>query len=412
MFTFLHAADLHLDSPVSSVTGHQLPAAVAETLRDASILAWDALVDAAVAHGVDFVLLAGGVYHGPEHGLRAQLCLRDGLARLGSAGIRSFVVLGRHDAAPPGWTAIDDWPEGTHLFSGSGAAGQPVESVTFEAGGETVTVHGVSNAARDLPDDIVARFPAKKARGFQVGLLHVGHGTGAPALADLGARSIDYWALGGSHTPAVHHHQPLIVEPGTIQGRSAAEVSERGAKGAYLVTVDGGKVAEPHPVALDLVRFVTTTVDISELHTVTELIDRLQDVADPGRHDGRSVVLRATVTGSGPLHDELVDPAKAAKVTKVLNSSAGSVPFTWVDRIDWRTRPTIDLDEVRQGTDFLSDLLATVDAPPGNDDWRQGLPKLPGDVARFLDHPPDPADPDTVSRALDLALNEFAGGQQ
>lgn len=411
MFTFLHASDLHLDTPVGAVAGHYMPTSVAENLRDASILAWDGLVDAAIAHGVDFVVLAGGIYDGPENGLRAQLCLRDGLARLGAAGIRSFVSFGHSDAAPPGWTAVDAWPEGTHVFSGSGRAGSPVESVTFEAGGETITVHGVSNAARDLPDDIVSRFPASSAKGFSIGVLHIGHGTGAPAVADLRSRAIHYWALGGSHNAAVHGSEPWIVEPGTVQGRSATSVSERGAKGAYLITVDGGQVAEPRPVVLDLVRFVTTSVDISELHTVTELVDRLQEASDPGAHDGRSVVVRATVTGSGPLHEEIVDPANTAKILKVLNSSAGSTPFSWFDSIDWRTRPTLDLDEVRQGTDFLSDLLATADAPPDADDWRAALPKLPADVARLLDHPVHPADAAVASRALDLALNEFAGGQ-
>jgi exonuclease SbcD len=411
MFTFLHASDLHLDTPVGGVVGHSMPASVAESLRDASILAWDALVDAAIAHGVDFVVLAGGVYDGPENGLRAQLCLRDGLARLGAAGIRSFVALGHSDAAPPGWTAIDAWPEGTHVFAGAGPTGSPVESVTIEVGGEAVTVHGVSNAARDLPDDIVARFPSKRSKGFHVGLLHIGHGTGAPAVADLQARSIHYWALGGSHNAAVHGSEPWMVEPGTIQGRSATALAERGPKGAFLVTVDGGKVAEPRPVALDLVRFVTASVDIGELHTVTELIDRLQEAADPGAHDGRSVVVRATVTGTGPLHEEVSDPANVARILKTLNASSSATPFAWFDRVEWRTRPTIDLDEVRQGTDFLSDLLATADAPPESDDWRAALPKLPADVLRLLDDPIHPADASVASRALDLALNEFAGGQ-
>ena len=162
MFTFLHAADLHLDAPVAAVTGRHLPAATVEALRDASILAWDALIDTAIAHGVDFVVLAGGLYAGPEHGLRAQLCLRDGLARLDAAGIRSFVVLGHDDAAPPGWTAIDGWPEGTHVFGGSPPTGQPVESVTFEAGGETVTIHGVSNPARALPAGMLVAVSSPK----------------------------------------------------------------------------------------------------------------------------------------------------------------------------------------------------------------------------------------------------------
>ena len=411
MFTFLHASDLHLDTPVRSVTGHGIPDLVAETLRDASVLAWDALVDAAIAHGVDFVVLSGGVYDGPEVGLRAQLCLRDGLGRLGAAGIRSFVVLGRTDSAPPGWTALDDWPPGTHLFAGSGAAGQPVESVTLEVGGETVTLHGVSNAARDLADDVIGRFPSRRSKGFHIGVLHVGHGAGAPEIPAMQAKAIDYWALGGSHRTVTHADNPWIVEPGTLQGRSVTDAAERASHGAYLITVDGGRVSKPQHIALDLVRFAVTSVDITEMVTVTELIDRLQEAADPGAHDGRSVVMRATVTGSGPLHDDVVDPAKAAKLTKVLNSSANAVPFTWVDGIDWRTRPTIDLDEVRQGTDFLSDLLATADATGEEDDWRLNLPRLPTDVARFLENPPAPGDPEVASRALDLALNEFAGGQ-
>jgi DNA repair exonuclease SbcCD nuclease subunit len=410
MFTFLHAADLHLDAPVASVTARHLPAATVEALRDASILAWDALVDTAIAHGVDFVVLSGGLYAGPEHGLRAQLCLRDGLARLDAAGIRSFVVLGHDDAAPPGWTAIDGWPAGTHVFGGSPPTGQPVESVTFEAGGETVTVHGVSNPARALPDDIVARFPTKPGRGFHLGVLHVGHGAGRLPLTELASRTIGYWALGGAHSPTIHAREPWIVEPGTIQGRNT-DPTDRGGPGAYLVTVDGGRVVDPQPLAVDLVRFVTASVDITALQSVTELIDRFQAATDPGRHDGRSVVANLVVTGSGTLHDELVDPAKAAKVVKVLNAGAASSPFTWVDAIDWRTRPVIDLDEVRQGTDFLSDLLATADGSPGADDWRSLLPALPTDVARYLGDPIDPADGDITSRALDLALNEFAGGQ-
>ena len=66
MFTFLHAADLHLDAPVAAVTGRHLPAATVEALRDASILAWDALIDTAIAHGVDFVVLAGGPLNRPK----------------------------------------------------------------------------------------------------------------------------------------------------------------------------------------------------------------------------------------------------------------------------------------------------------------------------------------------------------
>ncbi len=410
MFTFLHAADLHLDTPVTGVAGRNLPPATGETLRDASILAWDALVDTAIAHGVDFVVLAGGLYAGPDFGLRAQLCLSDGLARLGAAGIASYVVLGHDDAAPTGWGAIDGWPDSTHVFGGSPPSGQPVESVTFEAGGETVTIHGVSNPARPLPDDILSRFPAKPTKGFSIGLLHVGQGPNRLPVTELTTRSIGYWALGGARTPTVHHRDPWVVEPGTVQGRNRGD-GDRGGPGVQLVTVDSGRVTEIQSLAVDLVRFVRATVDITSLQSITELVDRFQAAVDPGHHDGRSVVAELVVNGSGTLHDELVDPTAAAKILKVLNAGAATTPFVWVDHIDWRTRPALDLDEVRQGTDFLSDLLATAEGAPGTEDWQDHLPTLPNDVARYLDTDLDLTSGEITARALDLALNEFAGGQ-
>ena len=51
-FTFLHAADLHLDTPFTSVSGY--PERVGEALREASLQAWDSLVDTAIERGVSF----------------------------------------------------------------------------------------------------------------------------------------------------------------------------------------------------------------------------------------------------------------------------------------------------------------------------------------------------------------------
>ena len=389
-----------------------MPEAAAEVLREASLHAWDALVDAAIAHAVDFVVVAGGIYEGPELGLRAQLRLRDGLARLDAADIRSFIVLGEQDAPPQAWSAIDAWPSLTHLFGAVGPAGEPPKPVTFEVGGESVTVHGLSHPAQDVTRGAADLFPVKVGKGFHLGLLHAPSGTDAStSLTDLQARGMHYWALGGNPEQGVHHQpDPWVVHPGTIQARSLAP-SQQGAKGAVLVTVERGKASQPRLIELDLVRFATGKVDIKDLSTTVELLDRLQEIGDPGAHDGRSVVFRAVVRGTGPLHDDLLEPGRREDVITALRSGAGSVPFSWVDRIDWQTRPSLDIDEARQGTDFVSDLLATAEMTPGTDDWRLGLPKLPSDIARLLDTVPDPADDAVAARALDLALNEFAGGQ-
>ena len=48
-FTFLHAADLHLDTPFTNVSG--FPERVGEALREASLQAWAGLVEEAAADG-------------------------------------------------------------------------------------------------------------------------------------------------------------------------------------------------------------------------------------------------------------------------------------------------------------------------------------------------------------------------
>src|ERR1700744_4517690 len=91
-FCFVHAADLHLDTPFEGLS--RTSPAVGEALRDASLASWDALVELTLRRQAAFLLLAGDVYDGAERGLRAQLRFRAALDRLANAGIASFVVHG------------------------------------------------------------------------------------------------------------------------------------------------------------------------------------------------------------------------------------------------------------------------------------------------------------------------------
>src|SRR5271167_1437646 len=91
-FTFVHSADLHLDTPFKGIGG--TAPYVAKRLRDASLAAFDRLVELCLQRRAAFLVVAGDIYDGPERGLRAQLRFRDGLARLSDAGISSFVVHG------------------------------------------------------------------------------------------------------------------------------------------------------------------------------------------------------------------------------------------------------------------------------------------------------------------------------
>ena len=47
MFRFLHTGDLHLDSPFVGLTT-EVPAGIASTLRDSTLIAWRRIVDLAL----------------------------------------------------------------------------------------------------------------------------------------------------------------------------------------------------------------------------------------------------------------------------------------------------------------------------------------------------------------------------
>ena len=90
---FVHAADLHLDSPFRGIR-NEAPDYVAETLRRATFDAYDNIVGLCLREQVDALLVAGDIYDGADRSLRAQLKFVDGLNRL-DAGGRSLLRVPR-----------------------------------------------------------------------------------------------------------------------------------------------------------------------------------------------------------------------------------------------------------------------------------------------------------------------------
>jgi DNA repair exonuclease SbcCD nuclease subunit len=62
MFRFIHAADIHLDSPLLGLRAYD--SAPIERLRTAPRRALENLVDLAIRTKVDFLLIAGDVFDG------------------------------------------------------------------------------------------------------------------------------------------------------------------------------------------------------------------------------------------------------------------------------------------------------------------------------------------------------------
>ncbi|MEZ5138592.1 MAG: DNA repair exonuclease [Acidimicrobiales bacterium] len=410
-FSFLHAADLHLDTPFTNVGGY--PSAVGEALREASLQAWGALVEEASRRQVAFVLLAGDVYDGAERGLRAQRAFLDGVTRLADEGIRTLLVHGNHDPVAEGWTAVRSFPELVTTFPA-----HTVASERFVAGGEAVTVHGTSYAVAATSDNLARRYPGASGGGFHIGLLHAnvggastGHADYSPCtLDDLRRPGYQYWALGHVHGRRVlGEGEPWVVYPGNLQGRST-KPTERGPKGAVVVSVTDGVAGEPEFVALDRVRFVDVDVPIAPYAEVGSLLDQLEALASPEAHDGRSLVVRATLTGPGTLHEQLLAPARRAEVHDELRRrGAQRSPFVWWQSIAWQTKAEAAVVDLRQRDDFTADLLRTCEQADGA--LRTGwIDDLPAELRRELDDLLPDGERDQIWVAAQAAALEAISG--
>ena len=417
-FRFLHAADLHLDTPFTGM--RRVDASLVATLRDATTRAFDNLVKAALEHSVAFVVIAGDIYDGPERGVRAQLAFRNGLDRLAQAGIPSFVVHGNHDPVEDGWSAVRKWPDGVTVFGPESVATVPVER-----DGQTLAlIHGISYARRETRDNLALGFRRDRAECLQVGVLHCNAGAHADyapyspcSVDDLMSAGLDYWALGHVHVRHfLYEGSPWIAYPGNLQGLSP-KPSELGAKGALLVDVDDGQVASVDFLPLDVVRFDAFDLDIAELVDVAGLIDALVGAAREraATHGGRTAVLRVSLTGRGAVHLDLRrSHVRDQVLVPVRTALASATPAVWLDAIDDRTSPELDVAALRGRGDFAADLIATVDSVLATSAGRadliasyvDGLPS--GDLLQLLGTAVDAAPPDDeIRRALAIALDRM-----
>src|SRR3974390_1395346 len=134
--TFLHAADIHLDSPLNGLERYEN--APVDRIRGATRRAFTRLIDLAIDKRVDFVLLAGDLYDGDWRDYNTGLFLARELRRLRDCHIPVFLIAGNHDAANK-MTRSLRLPDNVRFFSQD----RP-ETVALDA--LDVAIHGQSFA--------------------------------------------------------------------------------------------------------------------------------------------------------------------------------------------------------------------------------------------------------------------------
>ena len=144
---FVHAADLHLDSPFRGIR-NEAPSHVEGALSSATFDAYRNIIDLCLREQVAALLVAGDIYDGADRSLRAQLHFADGLAQSGkgrhpvlhlprqprpsgrlggppgpAGGMRPVRAGGRWLPGVPGRAGTGDGPRGE--LPDAGGAGEP-----------------------------------------------------------------------------------------------------------------------------------------------------------------------------------------------------------------------------------------------------------------------------------------------
>jgi DNA repair protein SbcD/Mre11 len=393
MFRFLHAADLHLDSPLRGLETFQ-DAPVAQ-IRAASRRALDNLVDLAIREQASFLVISGDLFDGDWKDYHTALFLADRLGRLGNAGIPVYVASGNHDAESVISRTLR-LPDNVRVFSSS----SPQTFIDDRTG---AALHGQGYPHRDLTDNLAAAYPPSRTALFNIGVLHTaltgraGHARYAPCtLDDLRSKGYQYWALGHLHQPEVVCRDPWVVFPGCIQGR---HIKEQGPKGAVMVTVDEGRVIDVDPRVVDVLRWGSCPVEVDSCGTWGELLDAVRLKLSEARSgcDGRPLAVRVSLTGESRISSLVQDRQEA--LFEEIGALAAGMGDIWLEKISLAIRPATvtgsgSASPFRDLIDSLSpdglDLESIAGEMPELAEFRSKLPP----EATSGDDPFDPLDPE------------------
>ena len=415
-FSFVHTADLHLDSPFKGLS--EIDNTISSDLIESTFRSFNNIIDICLEKKVDFLLIAGDIYNGAERSLRAQLKFLDSLKRLDEAGIRTYIVHGNHDPLD-GWAANLEWPKNVHIFRG-----KEVESRTFEKNGEeTARIHGISFHRRDIRSNISKKFPTKSNDEsiFNIGMLHcnvgtdTGHQPYAPCtLKDLISHNFDYWALGHVHNKRIENESdPVVIYPGNIQGRHSREKDGRG---CYLVKVDENGNTDYEFIEVDVVRWKVKEINIESMKTEQDILSDIKSTIENVREEsnGRASVCRIIFSGRGELHSFINKKGFLDDILQELRENEiGEIQFVWIESFVDLTKSKIDKDALLQRDDFKSDMLKLFERYLNNEDMRDELKEMlnpllasPGG-RKFLEDINEKDFSKLISKAESLIINEF-----
>lgn len=354
--SFIHAADLHLDSPMVGLK--HLPSNIFTRVKESTFTALKKVTKAAIDHQVDFVILAGDLFDGEDRSLRAQSRFRTEMLKLAEEEIPVYVIYGNHDHLNGTWVHLD-LPSNVHVFNSE------VETkVLHTKNGDIVNLYGFSYPIRHVYDRKIDDYMKLDGADFHIGILHgnesagVEHDNYAPfSISDLHQKDFDYWALGHIHKRAVLSETPPIIYPGNIQGRNKKET---GVKGIYHITLTDLDKEMNFLETSDII-WEDIVINAASAKNFLEVLHLCQTTINSVRREQKGTLLSLFLKNIQLVDEREQRSVKGELLELLLEDEKEEESFVWVVDLTIFEGQEIDKEQLKSDVNFFAELFETID---------------------------------------------------
>lgn len=357
--SFIHAADLHLDSPFKGLS--HLPESVFQKVRKSTFDALERLVQTAIDKDVDFVLIVGDLFDNEKQSLKAQIHLRRAFEQLQQHHINVYLSYGNHDFINGNIHPVT-YPENVLIFPE-----EKVTHFTYEKDDELkAAIYGFSYENRSVTANKVFEYnPVSGDIPFHIAMLHgslhsnTEHDTYAPFhLSELTGKGFHYWALGHIHQREILKEQPPVIYPGNIQGRNRKETGE---KGCYHVVVSESDTSATF-MPLQSLQFNELTIDVSDCAELHQLEAKIQDEIETITAGSGPALLALTLAGSQIEMQQWQTEHLLDDVIELVNETIiHQSQWKYIFRFTIEYRFSENSNELAQGEYFVGELIRHAD---------------------------------------------------
>lgn len=331
MIRFIHAADLHLDTPFSGL--EQTSKTLAEKLREAPFESLAKIVDIAIERAVDFVLFSGDLYNTKRVNIKAQSLFIEHLNRLNKSDIPVYLIRGNHDYLTEEAQKLAlPFPKNVYTY------GPDVETHILETKNkERIAITGFSYDTQWVTERKIKEYPKRRSDiNLQIGLLHGDIETSltreanyAPfTLAELREKNYDYWALGHVHQRQRIAEQPSVYYPGNIQGLHKNETGEKGC--LFIEWTPREQHVQFIPTAP--VIWESMTLELSEIENVSDFIQAMQEAIAEKEYK-QDVLINLIIKAKTDDDEDLIHFTQEKEFAEQLSKQLG-VSNVWVASVE------------------------------------------------------------------------------